>query len=197
MSRRPRKLTLKARAERQEETRRRITEAAVALHESVGPAYTSVSAIARKAGVQRLTFYRHFPDVGSLFQACSAHYLATHPLPDPSDWLATADPEERLNRALTILYQYYRGTAAMNQNLFRDAAVMPELAKLMDGYRGFIAMMADLLAEGLRPSASHRLLKAALAHALDFETWLSLTSKSGLSDEEAVRLMSGMVKCAR
>jgi hypothetical protein len=123
--------------------------------------------------------------------------MATHPLPDPSDWLATADPEERLNRALTGLYRYYRGTAAMNQNVFRDAAVMPEVAKLMDGYRGFIAMMADLLAEGLRPSASHRLLKAALAHALDFETWLSLTSKSGLSDEEAVRLMSGMVKCAR
>src|SRR5260370_30324215 len=197
MSRRPRKLTVKARAEREEETRRRIPEAAVALHEWVGPAHTSVSAIARKAGVQRLTFYRHFPDVGSLLQACSAHYMAAHPLPDPSGWLATADPEERLNRALTGLYQYYRGTAAINQNLLRDAAVMPEVAKLIDGFRGSIAMLTDLLAEGLRPSGSHRLLTAALTHALDFETWLSLTSRSGLTDEEAVRLMSVMVKCAR
>src|SRR5580693_5747690 len=106
-SRPPRKLTLKARAERQEATRRRITAAAIALHEAVGPAEASISAIAKRAGVQRLTVYRHFPDTESLLKACGSNYRAAHPPPDPSAWLAVGDPQERLAAALTGLYRYF------------------------------------------------------------------------------------------
>jgi AcrR family transcriptional regulator len=193
-SRPPRKLTLKVRAERQKATRRRITEAAMALHEAVGPAEASITAIAKKAGVQRLTVYRHFPDTESLLKACGSHYMTAHPPPDPSVWLAVDDPEERLAVALTGLYRYFRSTAAMNGKLMRDAKVMPEVAMVMEGYRNFVAVLTDLLARGLKPDRPDRVLSSAVAHALDFETWQALTSRLGLTDEEAVRLMSGMVR---
>src|SRR3954469_25047826 len=107
-----RKYELKARAEAQEETRRRITEATVGLHLEVGPAKTTISEIAKRAGVTRLTVYNNFPDETSLLGACSAHYGSQHPPPDPSEWGATQDPAERTRRALTAFYRYYRDTEA-------------------------------------------------------------------------------------
>src|SRR5215203_7546514 len=94
------------RAERELETRRRITEAAVELHGSVGPAHTTITAVAERAGVQRATLYRHFPDEGALFDACSSHWAAQNPLPDLTEWAAAADPEERLRVALSDLYAW-------------------------------------------------------------------------------------------
>src|SRR3954466_10946821 len=108
-----RKYELKARAEAQEETRRRITEATVGLHLEVGPANTTISEIAKRAGVQRLTVYNNFPDEISLLGACSAHYGAQHPPPDPGAWLAIDDPEKRTRTALAALYGYYRETEEM------------------------------------------------------------------------------------
>ena len=95
-----RKYEMKRRARRQEETRRRITEAAVRLHQALGPAKTTISAIAERAGVQRLTVYRHFPDERALLSACSSHYAAANPPPDPEPWTRIPDPEDRLRRAL-------------------------------------------------------------------------------------------------
>jgi AcrR family transcriptional regulator len=196
MSRSPRKLNLKARAERQMGTRRRITEAAVALHEAVGPANASISAVARKAGVQRLTVYRHFPDQASLFQACSAHYMGAHPPPDPTPWLAEPDPVARLERSLQGLYGYYRSTAAMNSMIMRDVELVPGLKTMLEGYEGFIAMLTDMLAGGWDTRRSERVLRAALRHALEFKTWQALTGELSLSDQEAVALMTGMVAAA-
>jgi AcrR family transcriptional regulator len=192
----PRKLSLKARAARQQETRRRITEAAVGLHESVGPARASISAIAREAGVQRLTLYRHFPDQGSLLQACSAHYMEAHPPPDASEWLSARNPAARVRRTLLGLYAYYRSTEAMTSKLLRDAEDVPLVAEMMQGYRAFVAMLAAALAEGWGTVEPDRVLRAALSHALDFKTWEELTARQGLSDAEAVSLMLGMVVAA-
>src|ERR1700680_4230523 len=108
MSTQTRKYALKARAETQAETRRRIVEATSALHEEVGPARTTVSEIARRAGVERLTVYNHFPDETSLFEACGAHWMADHPLPDLSAAFADPDPAEGLRQVLTALYGWYR-----------------------------------------------------------------------------------------
>ena len=69
-----RRYELKERARRQAETKQRIVEAAVALHTSVGPARTTISAIAERAGVERHTVYAHFPDERTLFRACSTHW---------------------------------------------------------------------------------------------------------------------------
>lgn len=183
-----RKYELKARAEAQEETRRRITEATVGLHLEVGPAKTTISEIAKRAGVQRLTVYNNFPDELSLLGACSAHYAAQHPPPDPAAWQSIEDPAERTRSALSAVYAYYRETESMTGKVVRDAPVMPALASILEGsYVPFMAAVRDDLAGRMGS------LPAAVALALRFETWSALTRDEGLSDEQAVELMVAMI----
>ena len=101
-----RKYEQKLRAEKQDETRRRIVEAAVELHGTVGPGATSLSAVAERAGVQRNTLYRHFPDERTLLFACSGHYSSQHPVPSTEGWSDIADPVERARHGLRALYAY-------------------------------------------------------------------------------------------
>src|SRR5439155_24092294 len=131
-----RKYELKRRAERQEETRRRIVEAAVELHRTKGPARTTLSDVARRAGVQRHTLYRHFPDERALGVACSGHFYQLNPFPDPAAWKTIADPEERLRVGLGELYGYFERTEDMLTCIVRDSEIHPptrELAKLRRG----------------------------------------------------------------
>src|SRR3954471_19243501 len=122
-----RKYELKKRAERQAETRRRIVQATEELHRTVGPAKTTISEVAERAGVQRLTVYNHFPEERELFAACSAHFRQENPAPDPAAWAEIADPDERLRTALTELYAYYERTEDMTGNVRRDAELLPAL----------------------------------------------------------------------
>ena len=161
------------------------------LHGSIGPARTTVSAVADRAGVQRTTVYRHFPDEESLFVACSAHWLAANPPPELSAWAAIGDPRERLRIALTELYGYYRRTEPMVANLVRDEHAVEAMSPQMARRRAYLAEAREVLARGsgLR-GARRKRLRAALGHAIDFLTWRSLTRREGLSDAEAVELMS-------
>src|SRR6476659_7730703 len=122
---RPYRMTRRAEAEAR--TRQRITESTVHLHGTLGPARTSISAIAAHAGVRRATVYRHFPDQEALFAACSSHWRAANPEPDPSAWAAIDDPAERLRRALEELYAYYRSTESMRERVLRDEPSLPIL----------------------------------------------------------------------
>jgi len=180
-----RKYELKRRAERQDETRRRIVQAAVDLHRTQGPARTSFSDIARRAGVQRHTLYRHFPDERSLLLACSGHFTETNPRPDPSVWRKTADPERRLRLGLDELYEYYERTSDMLASVLRDAEVH-ELTREVNTLRAGSAVQAtrDALAEGL---VGPRAL-AALDLALDFRAWRRLAG-TGLSRADVVETM--------
>src|SRR5215203_7413908 len=112
-----RKYVMKRRAERQKETHRRIVDATVELHRTIGPLRTTISAIAEKAGVQRHTYYAHFPELKDLYQACTAHHMEQDPLPDPSRWAEISGPEERLRRALSEAYAYYGGNEALLTNV--------------------------------------------------------------------------------
>src|SRR3954454_13943088 len=134
MSAQKRQYTMRRRAELEEETRRRITESAVALHEEVGPAQTSISAIADRAGVRRSTVYRHFPDDDALFAACSSHWRAANPPPDPRAWASIADPRVRTETALAELYAFYRRTDAMYTSLLRDEPLVPTVQRLLRGF---------------------------------------------------------------
>ena len=127
-----RKYELKKRAEQVGETRQRITEATVELHRTVGPAATQISEIARRAGVQRVTVYAHFPDETALFAACSAHWRALHPAPDPAPWLGCPDPGERLRLGLRELYAWYRETEPMTANILRDAELVPAMRPFVE-----------------------------------------------------------------
>jgi AcrR family transcriptional regulator len=188
-----RKYELRKRAERQEETRRRIVEAAIELHSTVGPARTSVSAIADRAGVQRHTYYRHFPDERSLGLACSGLYVERNPMPDPGPWRAIPDPEKRLRRGLGEIYEYYERNEPMLSNVTRDADVDPLTAELASMRFGpAMAEFREVLASGRRSKRALALLDVALA----FSTWRMLTREGGLARREAVKAMLAAVRCA-
>jgi AcrR family transcriptional regulator len=197
MSDRKRKYEKKRRAEAEAQTRLRITESAVELHGTLGPAQTSMSAVAEHAGVRRSTLYRHFPDERALFGACSAHWAEANPPPDISRWAAIDDPEERLDAALAELYAYYRRTEEMLDKLLRDAPTVPVVAELMGAFHAFISEAAKVLmrGRGLRGNAAKR-TRAAIGHALAFHTWQDLTGAQGLDDEQAAELMSRLVRLA-
>lgn len=182
---------MKARAEQQDDTRRRITESAVALHGSVGPANTSMSAVAEHAGVRRSTLYRHFADEAALFVACSDHWAAQHPLPDPAAWAAVDDPAERLRRALTELYAYYEGGEDMLANLFRDFDLVDVVREHFSPFLAYLNGARDVLLAGRdRPPL---LTRAAIGHTVTFTTWRSLSREQGLPQREAVALMCELV----
>src|SRR5436190_5080763 len=148
MSDQKRPYRMKRRAELEEQTRRRITESAVALHEELGPAQTSISAIAERAGVRRSTVYRHFPDEGALFDACSSHWRAANPPPDPRTWSSTEDPAERMRTALRELYAFYGSTEAMYASLLRDEALVPAVQRRLRDFHGFLRSIQHDLAAG-------------------------------------------------
>lgn len=181
------------RAAQEDETRLRITEATVDLHGSVGPARTTVSAVAERAGVQRATVYRHFPDEEALFAACSSHWLAAHPLPELEGWAAVEDPSERLRTALEQLYAWFERGEQMLEKTTRDVATVPALQPSMTAFVGWFEAATDVLLRG-RPErgARRRRVKAAIGHALAFATWRSLVRDQGLPQSDAIELMAGM-----
>jgi AcrR family transcriptional regulator len=191
------KYKLKKRAERQEETRQRITEAAVELHQTIGPARTTISMIADKAGVQRHTFYKHFPEEIQLHHACAAHYLALKPPPDPEAWRQITEPETRLRQALAEVYAYYQRTEAMMSNVLRDAQVHPLVQEVCKPLFAHWESMRNILAVGWKDnSEKHAGMLGALALALDFGTWRLLVRQQGLQDDCAVELMVRTVQSA-
>ena len=191
---RTRRYQLRKRADAMEETRRRITEAAVELHGSVGPARTTISAIAERAGVQRQTVYRHFPTEDDLFAACSQHFYEGDRWPDPDNWRAIADPAERLGVALDELYAYYERNETMWAKVLRDETLVDALPPVLTGFWSYVDDAARALAEGwgVRGGRRHVML-AATRHAVDFHTWRSLTRDGGVSRKAVVELASAMI----
>jgi AcrR family transcriptional regulator len=194
-----RRYELKERAVKQAETRQRIVDATVALHREVGPARTTISEVARRAGVGRVTVYNHFPDDEALLGACSEQFVTENPPPDPIEWKSVKDPEARLKSALAELYGYYRENEPMIANVGRDAAIVPALAAVLarSGAAEHHAAMADVLMAGrkLRGKRERR-TRAAIGLALAFGTWQRLTGEEGLKDGEAAKLMARAVDAA-
>jgi AcrR family transcriptional regulator len=191
--RRPYRKRKRAVAELQ--TRQRITEAAVALHQTIGPAHTSVKAIAERAGVERATVYRHFPTEEALFDACTSHYYARHPMPDPRTWAVIAEPGERLRAALSAFYAWYEETEDMLSPGIRDLERVPAGAR--EAFLGYFAAAHATLMRGRAERGRPRaLVSAAIGHAINFLTWRSLVREPQLAAEEGVALMVAMVQAA-
>jgi AcrR family transcriptional regulator len=197
MSDKTRSYRMQRRAESQRQTRLRITESAVALHGTVGPSRTSISAVAAHAGVRRSTVYRHFPDEAALFDACTAHWAAANPPPDLDAWRAIENPDERLRAALGELYAFYGRTELMLDNLFRDETTSPLVQERFAEFRGYIDTARDTLMAGrsLRGAARRR-TRAALGHAIAFSTWKSLVREHRLDDSDAATLVAALVAAA-
>jgi AcrR family transcriptional regulator len=194
MSTEKRSYKLKARADRQRETRRRIVEATAALHQELGPARTTVSEVARRAGVQRLTVYNHFPDDGELFAACQGHFMARHPPPDLSAALALEDPHARVEAVLRAMYESYRVRAPMTSKVLRDRSALPALDALLE--RTMDAQLGQLAAALTAPfrarGGAAKRLRATVALALDFWTWERL-AREGFDEPAAAQLMASLV----
>jgi AcrR family transcriptional regulator len=196
------KYKLKKRAEREQETQLRIVRATVELHESLGPALTTRSAIAERAGVSRPTVYSHFPDELSLGKACSALDLSENPLPDPGSWEEISDPERRLRAALTELYAYFRRREKLLANILRDQEMPhfkddPDVREIMRPIIEHWERMHKALAVGWKThnGQSEPLLFGAIGLALDFYSWRTMVRKQGMTDEQAVELMVRIVLC--
>ena len=179
-----RKYELKRRAERQDQTRQRIVEAAVALHTTTGPARTTISAIAERAGVQRHTVYSHFPDERTLGLACSGLYAERFPLPDPEPWRTIADPERRLRRGLAEWYAYYAERGEELLPIVRDMESHPLTRELVQlRVRPTLARACELLAEPFHARGARRTrLLAAIALFLDLQTWRTLARAAADAD---------------
>jgi AcrR family transcriptional regulator len=191
-----RKYELKKRAEQMGETRLRITEAAIELHGTLGPSRTTLSAVAERAGVERRTLYRHFPNEAELFAACSTHYFAANPWPDLGGWRAIRDPHQRLEHALDDLYAYYERTEQMFSNVLRDAEVVDFARAAVAPLDEYLDEAVEALTIGRHVRGRRRqLVRGALRHALGFSTWRSLVG-NGVRRSDAVKLSTALVEAA-
>jgi AcrR family transcriptional regulator len=187
-----RSYTLKRRAEQQALTRQRIVEAAVDLHGSVGPARTSLSMVAERAGVQRNTFYAHFPDERSLLEACSSLFLDRNPPPDASPWGGLTPGPARLRAGLVAIYDWFGRTADVTGCVLRDAEHHAPTREVAEARLGpTLAGWRTALGEGLSDRQ-----RALLHLALDFHSWRALVRDGGLTPVEAAGLMAGVVEKA-
>jgi AcrR family transcriptional regulator len=185
--------TLRRRAEKQADTRRRIVEATVELHGSVGPAATTLSMVAERAGVQRHTLYAHFPDERSLHLACSGLSMERDPLPDAAPWRTIADRRERLRTGLAAVYGWYARNAELSACVLRDAehhALTREMIELRMGPG--TAAFHEVLGAGLNAEQ-----RAMLRLALSFFTWRTLVRESGLKQAAAVKAMVQAIERAK
>lgn len=183
-----RRYVLKARGEQMAETRARIVEAIMRLHEEVGPRKTTVSAIAARAGVERLTVYRHFQDEASMFGACSHRYLELNPPPDPSAWAGEPDPARRARRALREFYVFFSRTSPMFEKTYRDVGEYESLKRIMDQFDTHLRQLADDLAAAWPRDKAAARRRVILRHAVKFATWWSLEAE-GVDNAQKVALM--------
>jgi AcrR family transcriptional regulator len=196
MKKTTRRYVLKARGEQMAETRARIVEAIMRLHGEVGPRKTTVSAIAQRAGVERLTVYRHFRDEASMFAACSHRYLELNPPPDPSAWGSEIDPVRRTRRGLDDLYAFFGRTASMFEKAYRDAGEYVPLKNIMDQFDSYLRNLADGLAAAWPRNQADARRHVILRHAVKFTTWQSLES-DGVDNDQKIALILQWLGCSK
>lgn len=181
---------LKQRAEGQNQTRQKIVDATIQLHQSKGLAATSVNDIAERAQVSKVTVYRHFPDEQTLVNACSGQYFQRHPFPDPESWRQIKNPLDRFRHGLHETYAYHRATEPMIASVLAEARNLPVMEPYHEQWQRAVDTLAAAWPERNRETTS---LKAALALALSFDTWRLLIRSHHITDDEAIDLMMRLV----
>lgn len=194
MTEKKRPYRLRERAKSQEETRRKIVEATMHLHEEIGPRATTISAIAERSGVQRLTVYRHFPDETAVFQACTAHWLALNPPPDPAAWSGIADPLARFAAAVSAFHSYFSRTRRMWTMSFQDVALVPALQGPMAAFGAYLDGVAAGLIAAFGTGVDMARIAPTIRHVLQFQTWADL-ERQGLDERAKLALVTQWLCC--
>ncbi|PWK53509.1 TetR/AcrR family transcriptional regulator [Silicimonas algicola] len=185
---------LRERAKSQEETRQKIVEATMHLHEEIGPRATTISAIAERSGVQRLTVYRHFPDETAVFQACTSHWLSLNPPPESAEWSGLEDPRARFEAAVAAFYAYFSRTRRMWTVSYEDVAHVPALQGPMAEFAAYLDGVSKGLLAAFDGAADMHHIAPTVRHALRFQTWANLEDQ-GLDDRGKVALVSHWLCC--
>jgi AcrR family transcriptional regulator len=165
-----------------DETRARIIDAAIELYESVGPAETTMSAVATRAGVTRATLYRHFASEEAVAQAVVGAWREAWPSLDTAALGRIADAAARQRATLAALYAGYRATDALTGNLARDSHALPAASR---------AAVREPAMTASRVLGS----SVGADHAVAFETWRSLRD-AGLADAAIADLMAKFIALA-
>ena len=186
---------LKARGEHMAETRARIVEALMRLHQEVGPRNTTVSGVATRAGVERLTVYRHFRNEAEMFDACSHRYLELNPPPDPAAWADKTDPVRRTRRGLDDIYVFLARTSPMLEKIYRDLGECASLKPIMDRFDGYLRDLADQLAAAWPRDKRAARRRVTLRHAVKFATWQSLEAE-GVDNDQKIALTLEWLGCS-
>lgn len=179
---------LKTRARQMARTRDRIVDAMMHLHEELGPSRTTVSAIAKRAGVERLTVYRHFDDEAEMFAACSGRYLQLNPPPQQGLWAGETGHVRRTSRGLEEIYSFFSRTAPMLEKVYRDLEECEGLEAVMQQIDAHFRGLADDLASAWPGAKVNSRYSVILRHACRFATWQSL-GLEGLNDREKAALI--------
>ena len=177
-----------------EQTRERIVAAAFDLHATIGPSHTTIRAIADRAGLQRHTVYAHFPDLDSLYEACTAHGIRSTGMPEPDSWRTIERPIERLRHGLTEMIEWYRANERMLGNVLFDIDPSAPPPTTPDAFDLRMASLQAALMDGwdIEPDRVAT-LEAVVGHALAFTSWRSL-SGGGLTDDQVVAILGGLVE---
>ena len=189
MKKAKRQYVQRVRGEQVAETRARIVDAIMRLHQEIGPRNTTVSAIADRAGVERLTVYRHFKDDAAMFAACSHRYLELNPPPDPSAWAGELNPAKRTQRGLETLYGFFRRTSSMFEKVYRDVSESVGLAKVMAEFDAYLQRLADDLVAAWPCDRGAPRRRTVLRHAVKFATWQSFEAEAVDDIEKAALIL--------
>lgn len=194
MKERKRPYVQTARLQLREQTRNRIIDALVELHQEVGPKNTTLAAVANRAGVQRLTVYRHFDDESAMLQACSGKWAMDNPPPDESEWGDIEVCSDRVYSALLAISKYYSRTEAMLEKVYRDASQVEALAPIMEGFDQYFTNIADKLSSDLSNGKANDTLRSVARHLTRFSTWQTL-ARENLSNEAIARAGLAWLEC--
>jgi AcrR family transcriptional regulator len=182
----PRAYRLGRRAERAEDTRRRIVAATRALHIEQGVADTTIKQIARRADVGVGTVYYHFPSYDDVIRACGQLTFAM--VRPPTDAIfagcrSTRARIERLTHELFACYERFPDLESTRCDRKKLPVLDQELAK-------FDHHVAALVRQAVAP-AGERVQRMARA-LTDVAVYRTLTSQ-GLSTSEAADQITGML----
>jgi len=185
----PRPYDRRRRSAAVDDTRRRITEATVALHAEKGVGATTYADIARRADVAIPTVYNHFPERSHLIAACGAHLAESLPHPGPEIFAGCRGASSRLARLVGSLSSFYAARGPWLRRQLGESAALPEMADSLERRQAALReLVREALAPAFRGAPPEGLLAPAVA-LLDYAAWTSLAQGAKLPPRRAEQVL--------